>query len=122
MRGDAMKLNPKEKAVLAGVLLDAEDLAGTDPASLGLPYGVALGRVKMKIADAKAGYVPMNLAGWIGHAPSPSESVMFHRAYKRLEALGLANLYGYGERTSHLRLTDAGERIARQLLEMEATR
>jgi len=50
---------------------------------------------------------------------------MFHRAYKRLEALGLLerdNLYGYGERTSHLRLTDAGERIAGELLETEATR
>ena len=120
-----MKLNAKEKAVLAGVLRDAEDLAGLDPASLGLPHGVALGRVKMKVADAKGGHVPMNLAGWIGHAPSHSESVMFHRAYKRLEALGLverANLYGYGKRTSHLRLTDAGERIARQLLEMEEVR
>lgn len=120
-----MKLNAKEKAVLAGVLRDADALAGTDPASLGLPYGPKLGRVKMKVADAKAGNVPTNLAGWIGHAPSPSESVMFHRAYKRLEALGLlerVNLYGYGERTTHLRLTDAGERIARQLVEMEATR
>jgi hypothetical protein len=120
-----MKLNPKEKAVLAGVLRDVEDLAGLDPASLGLPYGLARGRVKMKVADAKAGYVPMNLADWIGHAPSPSESVVFHRAYKRLEALGLverANLYGYGERTSHLRLTEAGERIARQLVEMEEVR
>lgn len=72
----------------------------------------------MKIADAEAGYVTLNLAGWIGHAPSPSESVMFHRAYKRLEALRLVdrvNLYGYSERTSHLRLTDAGERIARRI-------
>jgi hypothetical protein len=66
-----MKLNPKEKAVLAGVLRDAEDLAGLDPASLGLPYGVALGRVKIKVADAKGGYVPMNLADWIGHARPP---------------------------------------------------
>jgi hypothetical protein len=120
-----MKLNPKEKAVLAGVLRDAERMAGLNPASLGLPHGVALGRAKIKVADAKAGYVPMNLAGWISHVPSPSESVMFHRAYKRLEALGLlerANLYGYDERTSHLRLTEAGERTARELLKMEAMR
>lgn len=118
-----MKLNPKEKAVLAGVLRDAEDLAAMEPATLGLPYGRALGAVKMKIADAKAGYVPMNLAGWIGRAPSPSESVMFHRAYKRLEALGLverANLYGYGERTSHLRLTQAGEALTRQIADGHA--
>ena len=62
------------------------------PAALGLPYGRQLGAVKLKVANAKAGYVPMNLAGWIGHAPSPSEAVMFHRAYKRLEALGLLEM------------------------------
>lgn len=119
-----MKLNVKEKAVLAGVLADREHLAGMDYNGRGLDRN-RLGAYRIAIKDARAGYVRVNLAGWIGHAPSPSESVMFHRAYKRLEALGLverANLYGYGERTSHLRLTDAGERIARQLVEMEATR
>lgn len=121
---DHMKLTPKERIVLAGVLRDREHFAG-------LPWdpgGIArrrLGTYRMPIADAREGYVPMNLAGWIGHTPSPSEAVMYHRAYKRLEARGLlhrVSLYGDGRRTTHLQLTDLGESVARNLCAMEATR
>jgi hypothetical protein len=120
-----MKLTDKERRVLAGVLRDRKRLAALDRAGDGIPYGPALGAYRMKIADAQAGYVPMNLAGWIGHAPTPSDTVMYCRAYAGLQAerlIARANLYGTGRRTTHLRLTDLGESTARNLLAMETAR
>jgi hypothetical protein len=124
---DDMKLTPKERAILAGVLRDREYLAGLDwtPGGVTRPQ---LGAYRIRIADAREGYVPMNLAGWIsggGRSPTPSEAVMYHRAYKRLAERGLlrrVSLYGDGSRTSHLQLTDRGEAVARNLCAMEARR
>lgn len=121
---DDMQLTPKERAILAGVLRDREYLAGLDwnPGGVARPQ---LGAYRIRIADAREGYVPMNLAGWIGHNPTPSESVMYHRVYKRLAERGLlrrVSLYGDGSRTSHLQLTDRGEAVARNLCAMEVRR
>ena len=121
---DDMKLTPKERTILAAVLRDREHLAGLDwnPAGITREH---LGTHRLRVRDAREGYVPMNLAGWIGHTPTPSEAVMYHRAYKRLEARGLlrrVSLYGDGRRTTHLQLTDLGESVARNLCAMEATR
>lgn len=112
-----MNLNQKEKAVLLGVFADHERLANLPMNPAGMAYGPQLGAYRLRITDAREGYVPMNLAGWIGHTPTPSECVMYHRAYKRLDAAGLlerVNLNG-GRRTSHLRLTAPGEATARNL-------
>jgi hypothetical protein len=121
---DDMQLTPKERAILAGVLRDREYLAGLEwnPGGIARPQ---LGAYRVRIADAREGYVPMNLAGWIGHSPTPSEAVMYHRTYKRLAERGLlrrVSLYGDGSRTSHLQLTDRGEAVARNLCAMEARR
>jgi hypothetical protein len=108
-----------------GRTMTDDERAAVDRAGDGIPHGPALGGYRLRIADAKRGYVPMNLADWIGHAPTPSEAVMFCRVYASLQAKGLlqrANLYGGGRRTSHLRLTDLGESTARNLLAMEGTR
>jgi hypothetical protein len=119
---DDLKLNPKERAVLAGALRDREQLTALDWTPAGVQRD-QLGLHRIRIADAREGYVPMNLAGWIGHTPSPSEAVMYHRAYKRLEQRGLlhrVSLYGDGRRSTHLQLTDLGEMIASNLCAMEA--
>lgn len=114
---DGMNLTPKERAILAGVLRDREHLAGLDWHAEGIGRA-QLGAYRVRIADAREGYVPMNLAGWIGHSPTPSEAVIYHRAYKRLDRRGLirrVSMYDDGRRTSHLQLTDLGEAIARNL-------
>jgi hypothetical protein len=112
-----MKLNEKEKAVLLGVFEDREHLASLPSDPAGVAYGPQLGAYRLRIKYAQEGLVPMNLAGWIGHTPTESECVMYHRAYKRLEAVGLLDRINLcrGRRTSHLRLTPAGEATARSL-------
>ena len=78
----------------------------------------ALGVRRIEVSNAQAGLVPINLHGWIGRQPTASEFVLFHREYVRLEGMGLiqrVNLVG-GRRTTHLKLTAAGERAAAGLL------
>ena len=116
-----MQLNDRQRLILMGTYQDQKHLAA-------LPWsgdvGVsrdALGRYRLRIRHAREGLVPMNLADWIGHAPTNSECVLFHREYARLEDLGLIerhNPYG-GRRTSHLRLTEAGRVLAERLLAEE---
>jgi len=116
-----MHLNDKQRRILVGVLRDRQRLANT-PAPF--PEGMsrrAVGSERLKARMARDGLVPMNLGGWIGHLPTASETVMYCREYQRLEGLGLIerhNSYG-GHRTSHLRLTEAGEQVAQVLLAEE---
>lgn len=118
-----MQLNERQRLILAGVLKDHRALINMPTGrDVGLS-GDALGRRRLVVRDAQAGLVPMNLAGWIGHAPTPSECVLFHREYARLEGMGLlerCNLRG-GTRTSHLKLTSAGRWAAEGLLAEEAS-
>lgn len=81
----------------------------------------ALGRRRLRICQARDGMVPMALEHWIGHIPSNSEHVLYCREYSRLEGMGLlerCNPFG-GHRTSHLKLTPVGERVAERLLAEE---
>ena len=74
------------------------------------------------IQNAQRGLVRMNMAGWLDRQPTPSDRVMFHHEFIRLERLGLLerhNRHG-GSRTTHLKLTAEGERLARVLLGEEA--
>ena len=80
-----------------------------------------LRRHRITVRNAQNGLVPMNLAGWLGRAPTHSDHVLFHREYLRLEGMGLiqrVSLTG-GRRTTHLRLTPAGRRLAEGLLAEE---
>ncbi|MFM9963598.1 MAG: hypothetical protein ACKV2Q_20515 [Planctomycetaceae bacterium] len=118
-----MKLNLREQLVLAGVFRDGEYWAKQSWDGNGLRSTSQLGAYRIRIKDARQGLVPMNAGEWIGHTPTPSEAVMLHRAYKRLESAGLlerSNQSGYSDRTSHLRLSEAGEEMARQLANREA--
>jgi hypothetical protein len=116
-----MSVNKRQRIILVGVLEDEQRLANMPADDLGSMPRDQLGRHRLRVRHARAGLVPMNLAGWLGRVPTNSECVLFHREYLRLEALGLierCNLRG-GRRTSHLRLTPAGRRVAEDLLAEE---
>ena len=117
-----MDLNWRQKTVLAGVLRDQRTIAAQDyHGGDNLPYMVK-GNYRLRIRRAKEGYVPVNISGWLGVPLTNSETVMFCREHERLERMGLlerCNLAG-GTRTTHLRLTDEGKRIAEGFLAKEA--
>ena len=114
-----MQLNDKQRRVLTGVLRDRRRLAGMDWHAADNLSRKECGRHRLRIQQARQGYVPMNLGGWIGHPPTPSECVMYHREYHRLEAMGLIERYNFygGRRTSHMRLTEAGEEVVSAILD-----
>jgi len=116
-----MQLNERQRLILMGVLHDQQRLASLPwSGDVGVPRDI-LGRYRLRIRHAREGLVPMDLADWIGRAPTNSECVLFHREYARLEDLGLIqrhNLHG-GRRTSHLKLTEGGRALAERLLAEE---
>jgi hypothetical protein len=116
-----MHLNDRQRLILMGVLRDQRRLAA-------MPWGDdhsmsrdALGRHRLRIRQAREGMAPMALENWIGHMPTNSEHVLYHRACVQLEGVGLlvrCNPFG-GHRTTHLKLTQAGQRMAEKLLAEE---
>ena len=59
-----------------------------------------------------------DLARWLGHAPTPSESAVFSRALRNMEMMGLVvrvNRWG-GSKTTHVRLTPRGRAEAERLV------
>jgi hypothetical protein len=116
-----MRLSDKQEIVLVGVLADQRELAGRSLQADPSASRSRRGRYRLAVTRARAGLVPVNLAGWLGRMPTASERVLFHREYLRLEGMGLlerVNIHG-GRRTTHLRLTAAGVRVAQQLLDEE---
>jgi len=109
-----MTMTQRQRTVLLGVFQDQRRLADT-PTDIG--SRLDRGRQRITVRNAQNGLVPMNLAGWLGRAPTNSDHVLFHREYLRLEGMGLIeriSLTG-GRRTTHLRLTPAGRRMAEAL-------
>jgi hypothetical protein len=113
-----MELGIRAETILLGVYEDRERLAGRDAhAADHQPFRQKC-LYRHDLANARQGLVPLDLEGWLGHVPTSSERVMFHHEGVRLEGLGLLerhNLRG-GRRTTHLRLTAEGERLAREML------
>ena len=59
-----------------------------------------------------------DLALWLGHTPTPSDSAVFSRALRNMEDMGLlvrVNRYG-GRRATHVQLTDMGRTEAERLV------
>lgn len=109
-----MSLTQRQRTVLLGVLEDQRRLADM-PTDVG--SRLDRGRQRITVRNAQNGLVPMNLPGWLGRAATNSDHVLFHREYLRLEGMGLiqrVSLTG-GRRTTHLRLTQAGCRMAEAL-------
>ena len=109
-----MPMTQRQRTVLLGVLEDQRRLADM-PTDVG--SRLDRGRHRITVRNAQNGLVPMNLSGWLGRAPTNSDHVLFHREYLRLEGMGLiqrVSLAG-GRRTTHLRLTSTGRRVAEAL-------
>jgi hypothetical protein len=109
-----MPLTQRQRTVLLGVIEDQRRLVDM-PTDVG--SRLDRGRQRITVRNAQNGLVPMNLPGWLGRAPTNSDHVLFHREYLRLEGMGLierVSLTG-GRRTTHLRLTPAGRRMAEAL-------
>lgn len=113
-----MHLTQRQRIVLIGVLEDERNLTKMPVDSHATTSRLDMGRRRIIIRNAQAGLVPMNLAGWLGRAPTNSDHVLYHREYLRLEGLGLIERYNPhgGRRTTHLKLTPSGRRMAEQLL------
>jgi len=111
----------RQEAILAGILRDQRAIAAAGwHAGDNLP-AQQRGRCRMAFRRAAEGLVPMNMATWLGCVPSPSERVGLARDCERLEKMGLLerhNLCG-GTRTTHLRLTAAGRKMAEGILGTE---
>ncbi|HOI53861.1 MAG TPA: hypothetical protein PLP01_01295 [Phycisphaerae bacterium] len=113
-----MNLSPRAETILMGVYEDRQRLADMDMHAADRQSARLKGQHRLDIIRARQGLVPLDLAGWLDREPTPSERVMFHHEQVRLEGLGVLerhNLSG-GRRTTHLRLTAEGERLARELL------
>jgi hypothetical protein len=116
-----MQFNDRQRRILVGVFQDQERLAAMPRGDDQSMSRDALGRHRLRIRQAREGMVPMALEDWLGHAPSNSDHVLCHREYQRLEGMGLllrCNPFG-GHRTTHLKLTPAGRRVAERLLAEE---
>ena len=111
----------RQEAILAGILRDQRAIAAAGwHAGDNLPPQQR-GRLRVAFRRASEGLVAMNLASWLGFVPSPSDRVGLARDCQRLAALGLLerhNLTG-GGRTTHLRLTEAGRKMAEGILGAE---
>lgn len=113
-----MNLGPRAETILLGVYEDRQRLADMDMHAADRQSARLKGQHRLDIIRAREGLVPLDLAGWLGREPTPSERVMLHHEQVRLESLGLLerhNLCG-GRRTTHLKLTAEGERLAREWL------
>jgi hypothetical protein len=119
-----MRLTPREKQILLGA---ARDLATwrsrPAPTWTGDRHGDAVYRAR--VADAAAGVVEIDPGRWLG-PQSAADAVSNSRVYKSLERKGLvvrvgaALEFGQRFRTSALRITEAGERLAAELLANES--
>lgn len=113
-----MQLTWRQRLILAGILRDLGRLITLPQHAAGACPVVQSRRQRHRVQTARAGLVAIDLAGWLGRQPTCGQRMAFCREYARLERLGLlarVNLCG-GLRTTHLRLTLAGRKVAQRLL------
>ena len=115
-----MALTKHMKTMLAALLADVRRLEAVSDEP---PAGMGRGRWSTLRRDRKEYEqfgVHHDLARWLGHPPTPSESAVFSRTLRNMEAMGLLvriSRWG-GRRSTHVRLTPPGraeaERLARE--------
>jgi hypothetical protein len=113
-----IRLDSRARKILRGVLRDRERLLALDYRAGDHLPARQRGYYRLAILQARQGLVSMNLRGWLGHRPSPAEAMGCCFQYAMLERRGLIEkhrLYG-GRRTTHLKLTEDGEQVARDLV------
>ena len=115
-------LTPHMKTVLRGVLKDIQRLDALPPRP-----GPQMDRAAWRETNRERGEldrfgVRHDLEGWLGYPPSASDSAVFSRTLRQMEDRGLVERVSRwgGRRTTHLRLTPAGRRLARELAEEES--
>lgn len=120
-----MKLNAKQRIVLAGVLRSQRALAGMDYHAADYATSIRRGQYRLAIVRARDGAVPINLDEWLGRQPTNSDRVMYCRELDRLEIMGLLQRLNFYtdrrtmRRASHVRLTATGLEVAERLLAEE---
>jgi hypothetical protein len=121
--GLAMTLTPHMQEILTVVLAESRRLEAAwdrPPADMDRERWRELYRERQ---EYQAFGVPHNLARWLGHAPTASDSAVFSRALRNMEAMGLVlrvNRWG-GSKTTHVRLTASGRTEAERMVrEQEA--
>jgi len=103
-----MSIGKREIAILTGLAKQIEEYA-TQVGDARTDYSHY-----RKVQFAKDSMAAVNPVEWTGQTTTASRSVMNGRSYKRLEAAGWVerlNL-GYGQQTTHLRLTKEGQAAA----------
>jgi len=112
-----MILTPHMREILAIVLAESrrlEVVGDRPPADMDRDRWRELSREQQ---EYQAFGVRHDLAQWLGHPASPSESAVFSRALRNMEAMGLVlriNRWGSGK-TTHVRLTASGRAEAERL-------
>lgn len=111
-------LTTVEKAILVGVVADVERLSAIDERQVKnweTPF------LREAILDARQHRVARcDPSAWLGGELSAAERVRVSRSYARLERAGLVEKLAFGIRgtvTTHLRVTDAGQKLVEQLQE-----
>src|SRR5262245_33843023 len=109
-------LSWRETRILVGVLTSREELRALRGGELPADRKER-GRLLTAIEDAEGGAVRVDPEAWLGREPTASDGVLMSRCYAKLEDKGLiVRLYwGKGYRTTHLALSDMGERLAWEL-------
>lgn len=113
-----MTLTPNMRTLLAAILEEVrrlEAVADKPPPGIDRDHWLELWRERK---EYEAFGVRHDLDRWLGHAPTPSESAVFSRALRNMEAMGLVvrvSRWG-GSRATHVQLTDAGRAEAERLM------
>jgi len=113
-----MNLTPNMRTILVAILEEMRRLEAVgDRPSPGMDWDWWRGLWRERREYEEFG-VPHDLARWLGHAPTPSESAVFSRTLRNMEDLDLlARISRWGgRRTTHVRLSVEGRTAAEHLL------
>lgn len=109
------QLRHDEEAILRGI---AADLASILKA--GQPWGYGHAEEKWRYRDAKEGFVRPDAARWFGGPLDSAARMRLSRTLARMEKCGLIRRtslgFGDGVRHTHIGLTPAGRKLAKELL------
>ena len=110
------ELSTVEKQVLLGAVGDIQrlkqrkQLIGTNRVTGYFAFETA-------VLDAKNNCVRLDAGRWLDQVIEPSDRMMISRAYARLERRGLVERVNFSDeqRATHLEITRAGFKVAREL-------
>ena len=116
-----MRLSNNAKRVLVGILrrmAEIEALPGPGPDDYLTKEGrLASSRLRTLKADVPKIGVPLRIADFADHPPSPSESASYSRLLRTMAKARLVKLNGWAgsRQATHVALTRAGQQLAEKL-------